>query len=153
MIISSKCIQTNGFTFYFHQCFSLEQRTLEFLCNWVSYFPVHHIHPTDLLTYCYVHKVAHLLWIFIEVFPGRKRFGCVKNVCYHCYLSGAFGGVGSLAQYHFCGYMCMCVCFCWGCFLTLIDMSLAVQVHQTLLVWFTMFYTLYLVKKCKKLGR
>ena len=74
-----------------------------------------------------------LLWIFIEVFLRRKRLGCGKNVCYHCYLSGAFGGIGNLAQYHFVGVcVCvfMCVCLCWGCFLTLIDVSLAVQLLQ-----------------------
>lgn len=64
--------------------------------------------------YCYVCKVAHLLWIFIEVFLQRARLGCRKNVCYHCYLSGAFGGVGNLAQYHFvnvcaCTLVCVCV--------------------------------------------
>lgn len=71
------------------------------------------VHPADLLTYCYDHKVAHLLWIFIEVFLGRERLGCRKNVCYHCYLSGAFGEVaGNLVQYHFvavCARVCVCV--------------------------------------------
>lgn len=101
--------------------------------NWVSSFPVQLSHPADLLTYCYVHKVAHLLWIFIEVFLGRKRLGCRKNVCYHCYLSGAFGGVGNLARYHcVCACVCLyaCACVSWGCFLILIIVSLAAQVHQ-----------------------
>ena len=43
------------------------------------------------------------------MFLGRKRLGCRNNVCYHCYLSGAFGGVGNLAQYHF---VCLCKCVC-----------------------------------------
>lgn len=107
-IITSKCIQMDGFSLYFHHFMSQEQRTKEILCNWVSSFPVQHNHPADLLTYCYVHKVAHLLWIFIEVFLGRKRLGCRRNVCYHCYLSGAFGGVGNLTQYHFVA-VCACV--------------------------------------------
>ena len=110
-IIIFKFIQMDGFSLYFNHLGSQGQRTYEFLCNWVSCFPVQHIHPTDLLRYCYVHKVAHLYRIFIEVFLRRKRLGCRKNVCYHCYLSGAFGGVGNLAQYHFVGvFACGCVC-------------------------------------------
>lgn len=122
-----------------------------FLCNWVFCFPAQRIHQ---LTYCYVHKVAHLLWIFIEVFLRRKKIlGCWKNV-YHCYLSGTFwrSCQPCLVSLWGCIYARVHVCACvhWGCFYTLIDVSLAVLVHQPSIS--VICFLLWFLKEMKRLG-
>lgn len=43
---------------------------------------------------------------------GWGRLGFGKYAFYHCYLSGAFGGIGNQIQYHS-ARACVCVCMCF----------------------------------------
>lgn len=66
-------------------------------------------HPTDCLTYCYVHNVAHLLRIFIEVFLLRKKTWLQKT-CLSLLSLWCFWRSWQLYSVSLCVCMCVCVC-------------------------------------------